>query len=106
MHLTNSTSKKARAEEAGSVILETASTQDTIENAFEGLDDFFTSLNPENIDSPTSAIYDINSESPQLTDGSLIMKSLQENVCVFRNDLNHCVYLRCELYIRNLQNSH
>ncbi|GFR25239.1 hypothetical protein TNCT_230691 [Trichonephila clavata] len=97
MHLTNSTSKKARAEEADSLILETASTQDTIENAFEGLDDFFTSLNPENIDSPTPAICDINSESPQLADGSMI-KSPQENVCVFRNDLNHCVYLRCELY--------
>ncbi|GFV38564.1 hypothetical protein TNCV_3224701 [Trichonephila clavipes] len=64
MHLkNNSTSKKARAEEADSVILETASTQDTIENAFEGLDDFFTSLNPENIDSSTSAIRDINSVS-------------------------------------------
>ncbi|GFX42337.1 hypothetical protein TNCV_110571 [Trichonephila clavipes] len=71
---------------------------DTIENAFEGLDDFFTSLNPENIDSSTSAIRDINSESPPLADGSLIIKSLQENECVFRNDLNNCVYLRCELY--------
>ncbi|GFT86542.1 hypothetical protein NPIL_458281 [Nephila pilipes] len=98
MHLKNSTSKKARAEEADSVILETASTQDTIENTFEGLDDFFTSLNPENIDSPTSVICDLNTKSPQLTDGSLIIKSLQENVCVFRKDLNHCVYLRCELY--------
>ncbi|GFY57144.1 hypothetical protein TNIN_425451 [Trichonephila inaurata madagascariensis] len=83
MHLTNSTSKKARAEEADSVILETASTQDTIENAFEGLDDFFTSLNSENIDSPTPAICDINSQSPPLTDGSLIIKYFQENVCVF-----------------------
>ncbi|GFQ64578.1 hypothetical protein TNCT_189961 [Trichonephila clavata] len=81
MHLTNSTSKKARAEEADSLILETASTQDTIENAFEGLDDFFTSLNPENIDSPTPAICDINSESPQLADGSMI-KSLKK-MCVF-----------------------
>ncbi|GFV98528.1 hypothetical protein TNCV_4848581 [Trichonephila clavipes] len=98
MHLKNSTSKKGRAEEADSVILEMASIQDTIENAFEGLDDFFTSLNPENIDSSTSAIRDINSESPPLTDGSLIIKSLQENECVFRNDLNNCVYLRCELY--------
>ncbi|GFS76304.1 hypothetical protein TNCV_4668281 [Trichonephila clavipes] len=98
MHLKNSTSKKGRAEEADSVILETASTQDTIENAFEGLDDFFTSLNPENIDSSTSAIRDINSESSPLADGSLIIKSLQENECVFRNDLNNCVYLRCELY--------
>ncbi|GFW84579.1 hypothetical protein TNCV_3107141 [Trichonephila clavipes] len=98
MHLTNSTSKKACAKEADSVILETASTQDTIENAFEGLDDFFTSLNPENIDSPTPAVCDINSESSPLTDGSLIIKSLQGNVCVFRNDLNNCVYLRCELY--------
>ncbi|GFU52146.1 hypothetical protein TNCV_774881 [Trichonephila clavipes] len=59
---------------------------------------FFTSLNPENIDSSTSAIRDINSESPPLADGSLIIKSLQENECVFRNDLNNCVYLRCELY--------
>ncbi|GFV26498.1 hypothetical protein TNCV_3361511 [Trichonephila clavipes] len=66
MHLKSSTSKKGRAEEADSVILETASTQDTIENAFEGLDDFFTSLNPENIDSSTSALRDINSESPPL----------------------------------------
>ncbi|GFT08825.1 hypothetical protein TNCV_663631 [Trichonephila clavipes] len=66
MHLKNSTSKKARAEEADSVILETDSTQDTIENAFEGLDDFFTSLNPENIDSSTSAVRDINSEFPPL----------------------------------------
>ncbi|GFY03804.1 hypothetical protein TNCV_1195841 [Trichonephila clavipes] len=98
MHWKNSTSKKGRAEEADSVILETASTQDTIENAFEGLDDFFTSLNPENIDSSTSAIRDINSESPPLAYGSLIIKSLQENECVFRNDLNNCVYLRCELY--------
>ncbi|GFU52145.1 hypothetical protein TNCV_774871 [Trichonephila clavipes] len=98
MHLKNSTSKKGRAEEADSVILDTASTQDTIENAFEGLDDFFTSLNPENIDSSTSAIRDINSESPPLADGSLIIKSLPENECVFRNDLNNCVYLRCELY--------
>ncbi|GFU47524.1 hypothetical protein TNCV_2000271 [Trichonephila clavipes] len=98
IHLKNSTSKKARAEEADSVILETASTQDTIENAFEGLDIFFTSLNPENIDSSSSAIRDNNSESPPLADGSLIIKSLQENECVFRNDLNNCVYLRCELY--------
>ncbi|GFX81648.1 hypothetical protein TNCV_4644882 [Trichonephila clavipes] len=98
MHLKNSTSKKARAEEADGVILETASTQDTIENAFEGLDDFFTSLNPENIYSSTSAIRDINLESPPLADGSLIIKSLQENECVFRKDLNNCVYLRCELY--------
>ncbi|GFS42590.1 hypothetical protein NPIL_42081 [Nephila pilipes] len=59
MHLKNSTSKKARAEEADTVILETASTQDTIENAFEGLDDFFTSLNPENIDSLTPVISDL-----------------------------------------------
>ncbi|GFT15331.1 uncharacterized protein TNCV_3263891 [Trichonephila clavipes] len=80
------------------ILKKTASTQDTIENAFEGLEDFFTSLNPENIDSSTSAIRDINSESPPLADGSLIIKSLQENECVFRNDLNNCVYLRCELY--------
>ncbi|GFW11754.1 hypothetical protein TNCV_1083001 [Trichonephila clavipes] len=59
-------------------------------------DDFFISLNPENIDSPSRVMCDINSESPQLADGSLIIKSLQENVCLFRNDLNHCVYLRCE----------
>ncbi|GFT35248.1 hypothetical protein TNCV_1096081 [Trichonephila clavipes] len=98
MHLKNSTSKKGRAEEADSLISETASTQDTIENAFEGMDDFFTSLNPENIDSSTSAIRDSNSESPPFADGSLIIKSLQENECVFRNDLNNCVYLRCELY--------
>ncbi|GFW08594.1 hypothetical protein TNCV_2776151 [Trichonephila clavipes] len=64
----------------------------------EGLDDFFTSLKPENIDSPTPAICDVNSESSPLADGSLIIKPLQENVCVFRNDLNNCVYLRCELY--------
>ncbi|GFU28711.1 hypothetical protein NPIL_575611 [Nephila pilipes] len=57
-----------------------------------------TSLNPENIDSPTPVICDLNSESPQLADGSLIVKSLQENVCVFRKDLNHCVHLRCKLY--------
>ncbi|GFX76240.1 HTH_Tnp_Tc3_2 domain-containing protein [Trichonephila clavipes] len=98
MHLKNNTSKKGSAEEADSVILETDSTQDTIENAFEGLGAFFTSLNPKNIDSSTSAIRDINSESPPLADGSLIIKSLQENECVFRNDLNNCVYLRCELY--------
>ncbi|GFY64450.1 hypothetical protein TNIN_32971 [Trichonephila inaurata madagascariensis] len=100
MHLTNSTSKKARAEEADSVILETASIQDTIENAFEGLDDFFTSLNSENIDSPTPAICDINSQSPPLTDGSLIIKSFQENVCVFRNDLNHSVYIYAANYTK------
>ncbi|GFS79256.1 hypothetical protein NPIL_543581 [Nephila pilipes] len=50
-----------------------------------------------NIDSPTLVGSDSNSESPQLSAGSLI-KSLQENACVFHKDLNHCVYLRCEIY--------
>ncbi|GFT93245.1 hypothetical protein NPIL_452581 [Nephila pilipes] len=64
---------------------------------------FFTSLNPNlfkytlNIDSQTLVGSDNHSESPQLSDGSLIIKSPPKNVCVFCNDLKHCAYLRCEL---------